>query len=371
MKIRRKHFLGLLVLMPILGLLVGWSGFVGVRASTGHWAVTDWFLHWVMRNSVRTAAIGVEAPPLNDPAMLPLAAGHYEAGCAICHGSPGAERSQAVLSMLPVPPDLRMIVPTWTDEQLYEIVKHGVRLTGMPGWPAESRDDEVWAMVAFLRELPDLDANGYRELAGFERPVFTSAFSETLATCEACHAENRLNDGSLIPSLSGQSENYLLGSLRAYAEGERASGVMQVAAGSLHDDVLRQLAAHYAGQSRPVRPPMTADPAPIERGRELAERGRPEDKIPACLTCHERPNGNPAYPSLAGQSSAYLKSQLRLFQQGIRGGTQYSHLMTEAAKNMEEGDIEALAAYFSRRELQAEQNGNSDSRAGQTGTTMR
>ena len=352
MRIRRKHFIAIVILLPILGLIVGWSGLVGVRASTGHWGVTDWFLHWVMRNSVKTAAIGVKAPPLTDPALLPPAAGHYEAGCAICHGSPVAERSQAVLSMLPVPPDLRMAVPTWSDEQLYEIVKHGVRFTGMPGWPAESRDDEVWAMVAFLRKLPELDMEGYQRLAGFSRPVFTNAFSETLATCEACHAESRLERGSLIPSLSGQSEAYLLESLRAYVEGKRASGIMEVAAGSLHDDVLQGLAKHYAGQERPERLPASAEEELVERGRALAERGRAEDKIPACLTCHERRAGNPTYPRLSGQSARYIENQLRLFRQGIRGGTRYSHLMTEAVKNIDDEDIQALAAYFSHRELE-------------------
>jgi hypothetical protein len=35
----------------------------------------------------------------------------------------------------------------------------------MPGWVAIERDDEIWAVVAFLRKLPGLDAAEYRELA--------------------------------------------------------------------------------------------------------------------------------------------------------------------------------------------------------------
>ena len=34
----------------------------------------------------------------------------------------------------------------------------------MPAWPTQQRDDEVWAMVAFLRTLPDLQAEDYRRL---------------------------------------------------------------------------------------------------------------------------------------------------------------------------------------------------------------
>jgi mono/diheme cytochrome c family protein len=55
--------------------------------------------------------------------------------------------------MLPQPPDLADVVGEWNNAQLFRIVKHGVRFTGMPAWPMQDRDDEVWAMVAFLREL--------------------------------------------------------------------------------------------------------------------------------------------------------------------------------------------------------------------------
>ena len=84
--------------------------------------------------------------------------------------------------------------------------------------------------------------------------------------------------------------------------------------------------------------------------RVLAERGRPEDRIPACLSCHEKAAGNPVYPRLSGQSRPYLQQQLELFAGGVRGGTRYSHLMTEAARKLEEEDIAAAAAYFSQRD---------------------
>jgi hypothetical protein len=67
--------------------------------------------------------------------------------------------------MLPSPPDLSTAVRDWRDRELFWIVKHGIKYTGMPAWVAAQRDDEVWAIVAFLRRLPTLDAAGYRELA--------------------------------------------------------------------------------------------------------------------------------------------------------------------------------------------------------------
>ncbi|SMF08543.1 Cytochrome c553 [Xaviernesmea oryzae] len=350
MRIRRKHLIGLVVALPLSGMLFAWSGLMGIQASTGHWAVTDWFLHWVMRNSVRTAALSVEVPPLDDPALLPPAAGHYETGCAICHGSPAQPRSDAVLAMLPSPPDLKTVVPDWSDAQLFEIVKHGVRFTGMPAWPAQARDDEVWAMVAFLRKLPEMDTNAYLQASGLHGIGTAGEVSPLPITCESCHAEKKLNDGSIIPRLAGQSEAYLLNSLRAYAEGKRPSGIMQVAVGTLSEESLPELAGYYAKQARPQRAAAAADPQLTEKGRELAERGRAADRIPACFSCHEKPGGNPAYPYLSGQNAAYLEQQLRLFREGVRGGSSFSHLMTEAAKNLDDEDVAALAAFFSGRE---------------------
>lgn len=349
MNIGWQHAIASVVAVPIVGLFVGWTGLIGIGASGGHWAITDWFLHWVMRNSVETAALSIEAPPLDDPALLPLAAGHYETACAVCHGSPAQPRSDAVLAMLPPPPDLQAVVPSWTDEQLFQIVQHGVRYTGMPAWPTQVRPDEAWAMAAFLRKLPDMDAAEYYEVSGLHQPPMEGEVSPMPITCESCHGERKLNSGSLIPSLAGQSEAYLLESLRAYADDRRASGVMGVAVGTLPPEALPDLARYYAGQSRPERPVQSIDAALIERGRELAERGRPEDKIPACLSCHEKPGANPVYPKLSGQAQPYLERQLTLFKDGVRGGTRYHHLMTEAAKYLEEDDIAAASAYFATK----------------------
>ncbi|SFA73360.1 Cytochrome c553 [Rhizobium sp. NFR07] len=349
MTVRWKHLIVLVILLPLLGLGVGWSGLMSVRASTGHWAITDWFLHWVMRNSVATRVAFVDTPPLDDPALIPGAAGHFETGCATCHGSPAQAAPASVLAMLPPPPDLKKVVLEWTDAELFEIVKHGVRFTGMPAWPTQSRDDEVWSMVAFLRKLPDMDANAYMQASGLHGIGHAGEVSPLPITCESCHAESKLNDTSLIPRLAGQSEAYLLNALKAYADTKRPSGIMQVAAGTLPREGLPELAAYYANQPRATRPLVQQDAGLVEKGRVLAEEGRVADKIPACLSCHDKASANPAYPKLSGQNSAYLRQQLSLFHAEIRGGSFYGHLMEGVAKQLTPEDIDAASAYFSQR----------------------
>ena len=49
-----KRALAALVTLGLAGLLFAWSGLFQISASSGHWKITDWFLHWTMQNSVRT-----------------------------------------------------------------------------------------------------------------------------------------------------------------------------------------------------------------------------------------------------------------------------------------------------------------------------
>ncbi|WP_313196073.1 c-type cytochrome [Shinella zoogloeoides] len=341
-----KHFIGLLLAGVLGAFLLAWSGLVGVSASTGHWKATDWFLHWVMRSSVRTAALGTKAPAFTK-GMLPMAAGHFEAGCAICHGSPALARPESVGRMLPAPPDLKDKIVTWTDAELFQIVQHGIRFTGMPAWPVADREDEAWAMVAFLRRYPDLDANQYRALAGYAASRSTTA-DTTLEACNGCHMPERLGAQSLIPDLAGQSALYLEQALAAYADGTRPSGTMAVAIQGLSEGERQTLAGHFTRQPS-ASLQSTAQSILIQRGELLALKGDPGQRIPACLSCHDKADANPAYPRLSGQAEAYLANQLRLFVGKKRGGGPFRALMMQAAANLEDEDIAALAAYFAAR----------------------
>ncbi len=252
MVVRWKHVLLAFLAAVILGSGFAWSGLMGVGARSGHWAVTDWFLHWVMRNSVRTAALQTEPPPFDNPEMLKLAAGHYEQGCAFCHGSPAGERSAVSRNMLPEPPDLKEKVPEWTKAELFHIVQDGVRFTGMPAWPAPHRKTSV--VDGGVSRAGSADVGGELSPVG---GLDATGGSNAVLDCQSCHAPERLNGKSLIPSLAGQSETYLRESLFAYADGRRLSGVMQTAIAGLSKEQLASLAGDYASMQRVASQTMT------------------------------------------------------------------------------------------------------------------
>lgn len=353
--------LALLALLAagVLGLIVSASGVISIKASGGHWAVTRWVLEFSMHRSVATHSLGVSVPSLDDPAMVLKGAGHYELGCRACHGSPSVPTSRLASSMLPVPPYLPRTVGEWDAAELFTVVKHGIKFTGMPAWPSQRRDDEVWAMVAFLRALPRMSGADYQRLIagdaasdddpsgplGAQRPP---AVTENCAHCHGVDGAGR--GGGAFPTLAGQSEAYLVASLDAFAQGRRHSGIMQPVASELTATQRRELARYYAGL-RPVRVAPTGGgdlAASIARGAELARVGSSAERIPSCAVCHgpgatER---NPTYPTLAGQYAPYLALQVELFLRGDRGGTAYAHVMHRAARGMTRAQITDVSRYY-------------------------
>jgi cytochrome c553 len=337
-------------------LLFAWSGLYSVAASRGHWTIVEWFLAFGMRRSVETHSLGLVAPALDNGDLVRLGAAHFHSGCAYCHGAPGTPISPVAKHMLPSPPELSQVVENWSPTELFWIVKHGIKYTGMPGWTALERDDEVWAVVAFLKRLPTLDAIAYRELAlgpvsvpnqSGEQIATAQAPNDAVSACARCHGAATTGPMSRwVPILHGQSAEYLAMALRAYAAGQRRSGIMQPAAAALDPPEIPKVAAYYAGLQQPQRTPTTAVHADnLEAGRILATTGMAHVGVPACATCHSE-GALPAYPRLAGQSADYMIRQLRLWKRNVNVETDLAAIMAPIAQRLDDQQIEDVAAYF-------------------------
>lgn len=346
----------------IAALLFVSAGLVPIAASDGHWPITRALLHFAMNRSVSSHTLTLSAPPLDDPALVLKGAGHYATGCLPCHGAPGQPRSLIVRQMVPEPPLLPPEIPGLEAEELFWIVKHGIKYTAMPAWVAQQRDDEVWAMVAFLQRMPDMAPAQFRRLAygelapslagGAVDPLLPIPQPPLLRNCVRCHGRDGAGRGAgVFPRLAGQNRAYLRATLLAYARGERHSGIMQPVAAGLDPRAIDRLASYYAGlPAADVAQPGTdaTRAAAIVRGARLATQGVAERRIPACRACHGpgEESRNPHYPELAGQYARYLALQLRLFKRGQRGGSDYAHIMHTVAQSLSERDIRDLSLYY-------------------------
>jgi hypothetical protein len=51
-----------------------------------------------------------------------------------------------------------------TDGEIYYVIHNGIRLTGMPAWGTEVKDEDSWKLVLFIRRLPQLTSAEEREM---------------------------------------------------------------------------------------------------------------------------------------------------------------------------------------------------------------
>jgi cytochrome c553 len=344
-----------LALLATLGLTVAWLGIINIGASTGHWAITDRFLHWAMRNAVRTQAALTVRGPVTDPGGMVSAAGHYAASCSFCHGAPGEQLSPIMQSATPPPPALTQTAGEWSDRQLFWIIQHGVKFTPMPAWPAQDRLDEVRRMTAFVRALPGMSPERYRALAygpgGRIAGGKAVTLQQALPDCARCHGEDgRGRDQPDIPILAGQKADYLLATLDAFADSRRHGAVMQAAAIRVDSDTRRALADHYAALPglSPARSVVSAAASAEDAlAARVVAQGLPEADLPACARCHA-PDKRATYPVLFGQKREYMVNRLRLWRGEATTveARKPNDAMSMIARRIPEHLIEPLARYY-------------------------
>ncbi|MBC9247516.1 c-type cytochrome [Paracoccus sp. 11-3] len=313
------------------GLATVFLGLFNTSARDGHWSATAWAMHETFENGVaRRAPPAASVPPgLVDPALIELGARHYDSACRMCHGTPGRSADATIAAMEPAPPQISTAVRAWQPQEMHWIVDEGVKMTGMPAWPAEGRGDEVWAVVAFLNAVK-------AGMDGQEYDRITAPAAE--GYCAGCHGATGT---PLAPRLNILTPAYIAEALAAYRSGTRPSGFMAHAVTRVPPEAEARLAEALSTLSPPPQLRVAGDPAP---GEALARRGSRD--IPACLSCHGSRNTNPLIPRLSGQNEAYLAAQLKLWRDGQRDGSDRAVLMWQAARDLSDQDIADLARYF-------------------------
>ncbi len=184
------------------------------------------------------------------------------------------------------------------------------------------------------------------------------------AACAACHGPDGIAPAPVFPNLAGQSATYQFIQLRAYKDGSRPNPVMAALVGSLSIQDMKDLSAHFASL-HPHTEPSAPTAQPTAAGQTLYLNGDAARGVPACQGCHgERGQGPqsagdvPArdrtmhhtpwhtFPTLAGQGAPYVVEQLKAYRDGTRLGSTNARIMHGVAQNLDDAQIEAIAAYL-------------------------
>ena len=148
--------------LAILGVLLA-CGFLGYRFIRTHTfsarekpsAIETYLARYVRGLASPPTVKELKNPLAPDPISIARARDHFADHCAICHGNRGDAQTAFGEGLYPPPPDLRLpVTQSLTDGEIFNIIKNGIRFTGMPGFAGD--DASNWKLVLFIRHLPNL-----------------------------------------------------------------------------------------------------------------------------------------------------------------------------------------------------------------------
>ncbi|MEO6567926.1 MAG: cytochrome c [Opitutaceae bacterium] len=157
------------IIVVAIGAGVIFSGAYDVGAMNKHSQMVSGFLETTMRRSIKHHAQKVTIPPsinLHDPALATKASADYAEMCLTCHGAPGRKPDPWTAGLHPEPPSLTEAIHAsqWTDAEVYWIIKHGIKDTGMMAFGPSHQDDDLWALSALVRQLPNITPDQFRAM---------------------------------------------------------------------------------------------------------------------------------------------------------------------------------------------------------------
>jgi mono/diheme cytochrome c family protein len=111
------------------------------------------------RAVIRRRAAREEIPPApgDRETSMSIAGGKnlYDLDCASCHGPDEKGPTPMGRGMLPRTAALDSAnLQTYSDRELFSIIRDGIRFTGMPGFFGTETNEQIWDVVDYLRSLP-------------------------------------------------------------------------------------------------------------------------------------------------------------------------------------------------------------------------
>ena len=112
------------------------------------------FLIW------RASDHGFPPRPLDVKASIATGGSHYGLDCSVCHSDDGRGQTPLGQGLYPRVADLTSKrVQNYSDQELFWIIKNGIRLTGMPAFGQVESPDHIWDLVNYVRTLPGNSQN--------------------------------------------------------------------------------------------------------------------------------------------------------------------------------------------------------------------
>jgi mono/diheme cytochrome c family protein len=175
MKILLTILLTLLAAIIIGATVIHGGGLTNFAGDEPHPALINGAIEFARERFIAARSADLEVPDLDNPQLIADGGAHYVPMCSGCHLGPGTQDTEIRRGLYPQPPNLAQ--PSdhagghdHSDMQIsarrqFWIVKHGIKMTGMPAWGATHDDQAIWGLVAFLQKLPELSPDEFATLS--------------------------------------------------------------------------------------------------------------------------------------------------------------------------------------------------------------
>ena len=182
------YVLSTLFVLAVGFLVFPFTGLYNVAATEGHTPFARWYLDTTSERSIAVRADDISVPiNIVDPEVIAAGAVEYAAMCQQCHGAPGQERGVFGKGMTPTPPRLSEAMEEWEPYEVYWILEHGIKMAGMPAFGPTHSDEELWNVVAFVHQLPEMTPDEYTALVESHEPAAGNGHAETSAADHDAH----------------------------------------------------------------------------------------------------------------------------------------------------------------------------------------
>ena len=156
-------FITFILVLVVAVLLVVYTGIFNVAATSADPDLVRWMLNTTQERSIK-AHVGQEDVALpSDSASMQRGFRAYRQMCEVCHGAPGIDPGWIGQGLNPEPPDLAAAADEFSTEEVHWVLRHGIKMTGMPALSPTHSEEEILELTAFVMQLPSITASEYAQ----------------------------------------------------------------------------------------------------------------------------------------------------------------------------------------------------------------
>ncbi len=176
-----------------------------------------------------------------------------------------------------------------------------------------------------------------------EGPIGDVTRGKVLAEgCIKCHGIDGVKLGKGAPFIAGITQEYLIRSMLAYANGSREHEQMKQVVDAMEPDAIRDVSAYYASLNTAWKGGAIRKPQPLAYDRQAVARGK--EAAASCDACHgtEHRISKSDVPNLAGMQPDYFLPALKNYFSGERN----DRFMSLLEYQLNHKSARDIAAYY-------------------------